>query len=138
MQRAVLYYASLMIVNQLQRLKLPAAQNPQQRVLDSKSILIHCPPIMLSQYSVLFSAFFDNKTKSNRSQPKGFEQLLRYIQFISIICFTLHSGIVRRFLGDGNVVGMAFYEASGGDADEFAVYLELLNGSAAAVAHAAS
>ena len=52
--------------------------------------------------------------------------------------YALHSGIVRRFLGDGNVVGMAFYEAGGGDADEFSVYLELLDGSAAAVAHAAS
>ncbi len=46
--------------------------------------------------------------------------------------------IVGRFLGDGNVVGMAFYETGGGDADEFAVFAELVDGSAAAVAHAAS
>ena len=47
----------------------------------------------------------------------------------------IHPGIVGRFLGDVNIVGMALGQACAGDADEFGVAAHILDGGRSAVAH---
>ena len=47
------------------------------------------------------------------------------------------AGIVGGFLGDGDIVGVAFDKARAGDADELGLFVQFGDGGAAGVAHAA-
>ena len=51
---------------------------------------------------------------------------------------SLLQAVVRSFFGDDYVVDVAFFQAGGGDSDETGAIAEILNGGAAAVAHAGS
>ena len=48
----------------------------------------------------------------------------------------VHQGIVRGFLGDGNIVRMAFLQARARDADELGVFVQGGDVLRAAIAHA--